>query len=112
MTRKVETQNERFHGDCADELMRDFGVPKEMREQVCEEVAKVWKQVTMVHCLIIASVRNYQPHTATRGLEIYLAQHATHEQKHRKREPHHRRSGYFDSRGHYHSREEAYDDDF
>lgn len=101
--KKVETQVERTHGHCADELMKDFGIPKEMREQVCEEVAKVWVQVTMIHSSIIWSVRGYQPHSATRGLEIFLNRHATHEQKNRKNQPEERREpGHFDSRGFYH----------
>lgn len=102
-TQKAETKVERTHGHCADELMRDFGIPKEMRVQVCEEVAKVWVQVTMIHSSIIWSVRGYQPHGATRGLENFLSRHATHEQKNRKPEPgRQRQSGHFDSQGYYH----------
>lgn len=99
--RKVETEVERAHGHCADELMKDFGIPKEMREKVCEEVAKVWKQVAMIHCTIIWSVRGYQPHAATHGLEHFLHTHATCEQKNRKQGPQ-RSQGHFDSKGDFH----------
>lgn len=100
--KKAETNNERIHGHCADELMKDFGIPKTMRAEVCDEVAKVWTQVTMIHSSIIWSVRGYQPHAATRGLESFLRQHATHEQQNRKGEEHNReRSGRFDSEGNY-----------
>ncbi len=107
----AETENERRHGHCADELMKDFGIPKSMRPQVCDEVAKVWKQVVMIHSSIIWSVRGYQPHQATRSLEHFLNQHATHEQKNRKPEPGmgRRSQGYFDSKGEYQQRER---DDF
>lgn len=50
--RKAETDVERTHEHCADELMRDFGIPKEMRVKVCDEVAKVGVQVTMIHSSI------------------------------------------------------------
>lgn len=99
-----ETEAERDHGHCADLLMSDFGIPKTMRKEVCEEVAKVWKQNTMIHCLIISSVRGFQPHGATRGLEHFLHRHATHEQEHKKQERP-RQSGSFDSRGNYHAPE-------
>ncbi len=82
--------------------MKDFGVPKRMREEVCQELDKVWKQVVMIHSTIIWSVRGYQPHGATRGLEYFLRRHATHEQKNRKQETRPRRDGTFDSRGYYH----------
>ena len=99
--RRVETDAERTHGHCADVLMSDFGIPKDMRDAVSQEVGKVWKQNTMIHCLIISSVRGYQPNAATNGLEHFLRMHATQEQKHKKQERS-RQSGTFDSNGHYH----------
>lgn len=109
--RKVETEAERTHGHCADVLMGDFGIPKDMRDAVCQEVGKVWKQNTMIHCLIISSVRGFQPHAATRGLEYFLQEHATHEQKHKKQDrPRH--DGTFDRHGNYHPAESSYFDDF
>lgn len=82
--RRVESDVERTHGHCADVFLEDFGIPKEMRKEVCEEVAKVWQQVTMIHCMIIMSVRGFQPHPATRSLEIFLKRHATRPQKNSK----------------------------
>jgi len=100
--KRVETQAERTHGHCADVLMSDFGIPKDMRDEVCQQIGRVWVQNTMIHCLIISSIRNYQPHAATRGLEAFLQRHATQEQKHRKPEQRMSSQGHFDSRGHYH----------
>lgn len=108
--KKTETEDERVHGHCADVLMNDFGIPKEMRAEVSTEVAKVWKQNTMIHCLIISSIRGFQPHGATRGLETFLRRHARHEPKHQKPTTGRRPSGSFDSRGYYHPPEESYDD--
>lgn len=102
--RREESEVERAHGHCADLLMSDFCIPKQMRKEVCEEVARVWKQNTMIHCLIIASVRGFQPHSATRGLQYFLEKHATREQKHKKQEGP-RRGGTFDSQGYYHQPE-------
>lgn len=99
--KKVETEAERTHGHCADVFINDFGIPKTMRKEVCEKIAKVWKQNTMIHCLIISSVRGYQPHPATRGLQVFLERHATREQRYKKQERAHR-EGTFDSRGYYH----------
>ena len=99
--RRRETEVERAHGHCADVLMNDFGIPKAMRKKVCENVAKVWKQNTMIHCLIIASVRCYQPHAATRKLESFLRKHATREQKHRNHAAP-RQSATFDLQGAHH----------
>ncbi len=76
MPRKDETEVERYHGHCADMLMDDYGIPKSVRIEVCEEIAKVWVQSTMIHSLIIWSVRGYQPHSATNGLKNFLQQHA------------------------------------
>lgn len=101
--RRVETEVERTHGHCADVLMSDYGVPKGMREEVCRKIAGVWQQNTMIHCLIISSVRGYQPHPATKGLEHYLRRHGTHEPKnHKKERVEWGRSGHFDSQGFYH----------
>ncbi len=102
--RREETEVESQHGHCADVLMSDFGIPKEMRIQVCEEIAKVYKQCTMIHCIIIASVRGFQPHGATRMLEGFLGEHSTHEQCNSKAsiERRSRPQGSFDSRGYYH----------
>lgn len=100
--KRIETEVERTHGHCADVLMSDYGIPKEMREEVCEKIAQVWRQNTMIHSLIISSVRGYQPHPATRALGYYLRQHGTHEPKHHKKERFERReSGSFDSQGFY-----------
>jgi hypothetical protein len=85
--KRVPTQVERTHGHCADELMKDYGLPKNLHVQVCEQIAGVWKQNTMIHSLIIWSVRGYQPHAATRGLEVFLREHATHEPKNHKQTP-------------------------
>ena len=73
-----KTEAERTHGHCADVLMKDYGIPKELRASVCEEIAKVWVQNTMVHCLIITSVRGWQPSNATRGLQYFLMGNQTH----------------------------------
>ena len=79
--RRKETKVESDHGHCADVLMSDYGIPRKFRVQTCKEIAKVWKQFTMIHCLIINSVRGWQPNSATRGLEYFLVQHQTHEPK-------------------------------
>ncbi len=84
-TKRVVSEVERHHGHCADLLMSDFGIPNKMRIQVCEEIAKVWTQVTLIHCMIIWSVRGFQPLAATRSLELFLHQHKTHEQKYSKK---------------------------
>lgn len=109
MARQKESEIEQAHGHCADVFIADFGIPKGMRKHICDEIAKVWKQNTMIHCVIIASIRGYQPRAATRGLQMFLERHATREQKHKKRE-HVRQSGTFDSRGYYHPSEPSYDD--
>ena len=101
--RRKQTEVERHHGHCADELMRDFGIPKAMRVEVCEEIAKAWVQCVMIHCQIIMSVRGYQPHHATRSLEHFLHTHATHSQKNHKQESWGRQhDGRFDLQGNYH----------
>lgn len=72
---------ELIHGDCADVLMLDYGIPTELRIEVCEHIAKIWAQNTMVHCLIIASIRGWQPQTSTRSLENFLREHQSHPPK-------------------------------
>ena len=101
--RRVETEVEKTHGHCADLLMSDYRIPKDRRVQVCEQVAMIWRQNTMIHCLIIASVRGYQPHPATRGLSHFLDQHATQQPKNHKKDTLSagRSQGHFDSQGFY-----------
>jgi hypothetical protein len=79
--RKKETEVEKLHGHCADLLMDDYGIQKEFRAEICEEIQKIWKQYSMIHCLIIISVRGYQPNSATRPLERYLQNYQTHPPK-------------------------------
>ncbi len=82
-----ETPLQARHGHCADVLMTDFGVPKDMRERICEEIDKIYVQVSMVHCMIIWSVRGFQPNAVTHSLEQILSAHATHEQRNTKNNP-------------------------
>lgn len=77
------SKNEQTHGHCADVLIADFGVPKKLRPQICDEIAKVWVQGSLIHCVIILSVRGFDPHGATRSLELFLEEHKTHPQKNR-----------------------------
>jgi hypothetical protein len=72
---------EKIHGHCADVLMGDYGVPKGLRVQVCKEIEKVWEQNTMIHCMIIFSVRGYLPHSCTDSLKLFLEKHKTQEPK-------------------------------
>jgi hypothetical protein len=109
MSKRKQSEVERVHGHCADELMKDYSIPREMRAKVCEEIAKVWKQTVMIHSTIIWSVRGYQPHSATRGLEVFLQRHARSSSKnHKDSRERASRGGSFDSKGYYHP---AYADD-
>ena len=110
--KRVETEVERAHGHCAQVLMSDYGIPKSMHQEVCEEIAKLWKQGSMIHCVIITSIRGWQPVSGTNGLKYFLEQHQGYSPKNHKPESGvvHRPQGRYDSRGHYHQVEA--DDDW
>ena len=82
--RNAETQVEKEHGHCADALMFDYGIPRHMRVEVCEELAKLWWQLTMIHDVIIASVRGWRPVPGTEDLKIFLSERQTHSPKNHK----------------------------
>lgn len=102
-----ERQMVNLHGGCADLLMSSYGVPKHLRLEVCKQLVGVWKQNTMIHALIVASVNGAVPNPATRALEIFLERHGTHENKHHKsnwgrQNGQDVRGGTFDSKGYFH----------
>ena len=110
--KKVElSQVEKDHGHCAGVLMSDYGIPKSMHKEVCEEIAKLWKQGSMIHCVIISSIRGWQPRSGTNGLKYFLAERQGHSPKNHKPDAGavRRQEGSFDSRGHYHQAD-PYDD--
>lgn len=69
------------HGHCADVLMGDYGIRKELRREVCREIDKIYMQRTMIHCTIIASVRGWEPDPVTDELKKYLSEHQRHPPK-------------------------------
>ncbi len=69
---------EEAHGHCADLLMGDYGIPKEFRSEICEEIDKIWIQNTMIHCVIAWSVRGWSPSPATNSLKALLEKLKTH----------------------------------
>lgn len=100
MSRSKQTQNEKDHGHCADELMRDYDIPRSMRAAVCDEIAQIYRQGSIIHCVIITSVRGYRPMPQTRSLKNFLEQNATSRPKNHKQELESTsRGGRVDSRG-------------
>lgn len=76
-----KTQVERKHSHCADLLMQDYGIPKEHRIAVCEAIDKIYEQISLIHCIIIASVRGYAPLPETDDLKRLLETLQTHPPK-------------------------------
>lgn len=73
---------EKTHGHCADVLMDDYGIPKQMRREVCGEIDHIYEQISLIHCVVIAGVRGWQTIPQTRALRAFLVQHQTHPPKH------------------------------
>ncbi|PIR84300.1 hypothetical protein COU16_01750 [Candidatus Kaiserbacteria bacterium CG10_big_fil_rev_8_21_14_0_10_47_16] len=69
---KKGTQVEWDHGHCADVLMDDYRISKEHRVVVCEEINKIYTQRSLIHCVIIASVRGFLPLLETDELKSFL----------------------------------------
>lgn len=72
------------HKACVDLLVNEYGIPKEYRSEIMNEVKRIWHPERMPHFVIIRSIRGYLPVSATRNLETFLDSHKTHEPKHKK----------------------------
>ncbi|MDP3958373.1 MAG: hypothetical protein Q8Q36_02855 [bacterium] len=72
------------HEACAKLLMDDYGVPKEFKAHVVEEIERIWHNERLPHCLIVAGVRGYQEIRLTRSLEHFLDRHRTHPPKYKR----------------------------
>ena len=82
--RYKDTKLEKIHGHCADVLIEDYGVPYEHRPLICEEIDKIYLQISLIHCLIIASVRGWRPVPATDDLKALLERVKGHKPKNHK----------------------------
>jgi hypothetical protein len=72
------------HKACVNLLMNEYGIPKEHRQEVMNEVKRIWDPVRMPHFVIIRSIRGFVPVAATRSLENFLERNQTHPPKHKK----------------------------
>lgn len=72
------------HKACVDLLMNEYGVRKEHRAEILNEVMRIWHAVSMPHFVIIRSIRGFAPMAQTRTLEGLLERRKTHEPKHKK----------------------------
>jgi hypothetical protein len=78
------------HKACVDLLMSEYGVQKEHRAVIMDEVKRIWDPVHMPHFVIIRSIRGFVPMSAARNLENLLEQRKTHPPKHKKGSPEYR----------------------
>lgn len=79
------------HKACVDLLMGEYGISKEDRGQILDEVMRIWDPVRMPHFVIIRSVRGFAAVPQTRTLEMLLERLKTHPPKHKKGSPEYRK---------------------
>lgn len=87
MRKKADSWLLRMHSHCADVLMEDYGIPPEHRVEICREIDKIYYHISVIHDVIIASIRGWAPIPQTDALKAILEGLKTHEPENHKSRP-------------------------
>ena len=80
-------KRESWHVACAKLLMDEYGLNKDLLDEVIQRIEAIYHNVDMPHFVIIRSIRGFVPIPQTRTLQYFLERNQTHPPKHKKGEP-------------------------
>lgn len=75
-------KREPWHVACAKLLMDEYGLSKDLLDEVIDRIVAIYDNVTMPHFVIIRGIRGYALVPQTEELESYLELHKSHPPKH------------------------------